>query len=166
MNDYEKLNQQLDRLASLSPCSQPVLSVYLNAEADQHGRDHFGPFLRKELKAAANGYPQRSEARRSVERDAERIEAFVRDELRSSANGAAIFSCSGDGDLFEAAQFDVAVGPNRIYVGREPHLYAFARTMERARPYGLLVGDTNTARLFVFGLGRTLDSGTVEVVED
>ena len=38
------LNQLFDRLAAFTPTELPVLSLYLNAQADQHGRDSFASF--------------------------------------------------------------------------------------------------------------------------
>jgi hypothetical protein len=46
------LNQLLDQLAAFTPTELPVLSLYLNAQADQHGRDSFASFVRKELPLA------------------------------------------------------------------------------------------------------------------
>ena len=39
------LDEKLRELALFEPTTMPVLSVYLNTQADQHGRDSFEPFL-------------------------------------------------------------------------------------------------------------------------
>jgi hypothetical protein len=59
----------------------PVLSVYLNTQPDQHGRDNFSPFLRKELKARASTYPTESSERLSFEQDANRIRLWLGDRI-------------------------------------------------------------------------------------
>jgi peptide subunit release factor 1 (eRF1) len=155
------LDEKLRELALFEPTTMPVLSVYLNTQSDQHGRDNFEPVLRKELKARGATYPFRSPERQSFERDAERIMSWLKTELRPSSNGAAIFACAGAGDFFEALQFDAPINVNRLYVYHQPHLYTLAKLEEKYPPYAAVVADTNTARIFVFGLGRTIAKETV-----
>src|SRR3954453_23963763 len=88
------LRDKLRELALFPPTTMPVLSVYLNTQPDQHGRDNFLPFLRKELKARAKTYAPRSAERLSFEHDASRIQSWLDIELRPSSNGAAVFACS------------------------------------------------------------------------
>ena len=45
------LNETIDKLADFQPSNLPVISLYLNTQADQHGRDNFDSFVRKEFKA-------------------------------------------------------------------------------------------------------------------
>ena len=47
------LSEQLDRLAAFEPAPYPVISLYLNTQPDQHGRDQYQAFVRKEFKASA-----------------------------------------------------------------------------------------------------------------
>jgi len=155
------LDEKLRELSSFEPTTMPVLSVYLNTQPDQHGRDNFEPFLRKELKARGATYPFRSPERQSFERDVERIMSWIGTELRPSSNGVAIFACGGAGDFFEALQFDAPINVNRLYVDHQPHLYTLAKLQDTYRPYAAVVADTNTARIFVFGLGRTIVKETV-----
>ena len=146
------VEQTLDRLASLDPGPYLVVSLYLNTAPDQHGRANFGSFVRKEFKAVARTLPRRSPELAGFERDRGRIQAFLRDELRPSANGVAIFSCAGD--FFEALQLDVPVPFNRLYVTLRPHLYTLALLGDQYPRHAVLVADTNRARLFVIGLRR------------
>src|SRR5262245_13365074 len=97
-------NNLLDRLVTFEPTPFPVISVYLNTQADQHGRDNFDAFVRRELKARAKRWIMRTPERESFDRDAERINEYLRDELRPSSNGAAIFACSAERDFFEDVQ--------------------------------------------------------------
>ena len=46
-------NNLLDRLFALEPTLFAVISVYLNTQADQHGRDNFDAFVRRGLKTRA-----------------------------------------------------------------------------------------------------------------
>src|SRR3989442_11187983 len=98
------LSHVLDRLAAFEPTEFPVISLYLNMQPDERGRDHFDPFVRKELTARAKTYAPHSPERESVERDIERIHDYLRDNVRPSANGLAIFACAGANDFFEAVQ--------------------------------------------------------------
>jgi hypothetical protein len=159
------ITKKLKELALFQPTTMPVLSVYLNTQPDQHGRDNFEPFLRKELKARGATYPSRSPERESFERDAERIMSWLETELRPSSNGVAIFACAGAGDFFESLQFDVPIDTNSLYVYHQPHLYTLAKLQDQYPPYAAVVADTNAARIFVFGLGRTLDSETIQSVK-
>src|SRR5215213_10124370 len=97
-------NQLLDRLGAFTTTELPVLSLYLNAQADQHGRDSFASFVRKELSVRAKTYPLRSPARESVDRNTERIKKYLQDEVQPSTNGIAIFACAGAEEFFEAVQ--------------------------------------------------------------
>ncbi len=159
------LDEKLRELALFPPTPMPVLSVYLNAQPDEHGRDNFAPFLRKELKARGSTYPVRSPERESFERDAKKIWAWIETELRPSSNGAAIFACAGAKDFFEALQFDAPIQENRLYVYHQPHLYALAKLRDNYAPYAAVIADTNAARIFVFGLGQTLNTETITNVK-
>jgi len=150
-------NNLLDRLIAFEPTPFPVVSLYLNTKADQNGRDNFDAFVRRELKARAKNWTMNTPERKSFERDAERINEYLRDELRPSSNGAAIFACSAEGDFFEAAQFDAPIEENHLFTSYQPHVYSLARFIDHYPPYIALVADTNTAHLYVFGVGEELE---------
>src|SRR5690348_748784 len=87
------LRDQLDRLSAFEPSvDAPVLSLYLDAQANQHGRDSYGPWLRKTFADRARTFS--GDARKSFDRDVERINAFLADDVRPSANGLIVFACS------------------------------------------------------------------------
>lgn len=152
------LNQLLDQLAAFTPTELPVLSLYLNAQADQHGRDSFAAFVRKELPIRAKTYTPRSPARESFDRDAERVKKYLHDDVKPSANGIAIFACAGVEEFFAAAQLEVPIVEHQLYVDHQPHLYPLARLLDQYRRYAVLLADTNAARLFVFGTGERLNA--------
>lgn len=156
------LREELDRLANFEPSEFPVISLYLNAQADQHGRDNFWPFVKKSLNERAKTYPLRSEERRSFDTDTTRIQDFLKKEVDPAANCIAIFACAGANGFFKTVQVDAPIDENLLYVGSEPHLYPLARLVGQFPSYAVMVLDTNFARLFVFGLGRTLDEEAVE----
>jgi peptide subunit release factor 1 (eRF1) len=159
------LRDKLRELALFPPTTMPVLSVYLNAQPDQHGRDNFSPFLRKELRARASTFPRESPERLSFEQDASRIRSWLDIELRPSSNGAAIFACSAEGGFFEALQFDALLDENQLYIYHQPHLYTLAKLYDKHRAFAAVIADTNSARIFVFGLGRPLGVETISNVK-
>jgi peptide chain release factor subunit 1 len=154
------LAETLDRLARLEPVSSPVLSVYLNAQPDSRGKDHYAPFLRKELHGRIEQFEKRSSGRESFETDVQRIEKYLAEEVRPSANGIAIFACSATG-FFEPLQLDAGIERNRLTVGDRPHLFPLARIVARHPRHAVLLSDTNHARIFVFGRGRTIEKDEV-----
>jgi peptide chain release factor subunit 1 len=155
------ISEHLDQLAAFEPTTLPVVSIYLNTQPDQHGRANFASFIRKEFAALANTFASRSPERLSFERDAERIRQYLADELEPSTNGLAIFACAGKGDFFLAVQLDVPLNRNQLYVGDQPHLYTLARLYDQNRRYAVVIADTNSARIFVFGLMKTISQEQV-----
>jgi len=155
------LSEHLDRLAAFEPTTLPVISLYLNTKPDQHGRAKFESFVRKELRARAKGYQLRSPERESFQRDAERINGYLRNELRPSANGLALFACAGENNFFDAVQLDAPIHEHCLYIYHQPHLYPLARLNDQYPRYAVLLADTNSARLFVFGLGMVLEQERV-----
>jgi peptide chain release factor subunit 1 len=143
----------LDRLSSFEPIEDaPVLSLYLDLQPDEHGRDRYEAWLRKTLHDRA--VTLTGDARHSFDADAERIRKYMDDTSRPSSNGLAIFACSAR-DFFHAVQLDVGFNDHWLFLGSVPHLYPLARVNDQFPRYAALLVDTNSARLFVFGLGAT-----------
>ena len=155
----------IDRLAEFEPVELPVLSLYLNAQANEHGRQDFERFLRKEFSERARIFKAHSPERESFERDVERINEYLRDELRPETNGVAVFACAGADDFFEAVQTAAPIESHRLYIYNQPHLYPLARLMDQYPRYAVLVADTNRARLFVFGRGKALSGEEIQNVK-
>jgi len=148
------LRAQLDQLAIFEPTDLPVISLYLNMQPDQHGRTQVGSFLKKTFserqKTFASGTPERE----SFDQDVQRINAFVAEDVKRSANGLCIFACHGTG-LFETVQLSAPLADHGLFIGAVPHLYPLARVNDQYPRYAALLADTNSARLFVFSLGVT-----------
>jgi peptide chain release factor subunit 1 len=145
------LREQLDRLAAFEPSDAPVLSLYLDMRPDQHGRNNPDAFLRKVF--AERSQTLAGDARKSFDQDAERITAYLAANVHRSSNGLAIFACSACDEFFDAVQLNAPLDQNRLFVGSVPHLYPLARVNDQFPRYAALLVDTNSARLFVFGLG-------------
>jgi peptide chain release factor subunit 1 len=146
------LRQQIERLAALGPAEAPVLSLYLDLRADQHGRDSYSTFLKKTFHERSRALS--SDLRRSFDRDVERINGYLEEQVSPSANGLAVFTCS-DHDFFEAVQLDALTQGHWLFIGSVPHLYPLARVIDQFPRYAALLANTNSARLFVFSLGAS-----------
>jgi peptide chain release factor subunit 1 len=155
------LAETLERLARREPVRFPVISLYLNAQPDSRGKDHYAAFLRKELRGRVRDFKLRSAERESFEEDVARIDRYVSEDVRPSANGVVIFACSA-ADFFEALQLDAPIERHRLTVGDRPHLYPLARIADRYPRHAVLLSDTNHARIYVFGRGRTIEREEVK----
>jgi peptide chain release factor subunit 1 len=149
------LAETLDRLARMEPAGLPLVSLYLNAQPDNRGKDKYDAFVRKELRGRIDDFELRSPERESFEKDVEAIERWLAEEVRPSANGLAIFACSGK-NFFEALQLDAPIESHRLTIGDRPHLAPLARIVDRYPRHAVVLADTNHARIYVFGRGRTI----------
>jgi protein required for attachment to host cells len=142
------LRNQLDRLAAFDPSQGPVISLYLNLRPDSDGQRHH---IDVYLKHALAQYPEIAAA----------IERHVADDVPKSAQGLAVFIAPKSG-LFESVPLDIPVNEHEFYVGPVPHLYPLARLSDQYPRYAALLLNTDSARLFVFGLGATERRETVQ----
>jgi peptide subunit release factor 1 (eRF1) len=154
------LRHYLDRLAAFEPADAPVLSLYLDMRPDHTGsRHHASAFLKKTFTEHSRALT--GDARKSFDRDAERIERYISTDVSKSTNGLAVFACAAKDDFFEALQLDVPIDQHSLFVTEVPHLYPLARLNDQHWRYAALLVDTNSARLFVFGLGLIEQRATV-----
>ena len=157
------IEEPLARLVAFEPTTLPVLSVYLNTQPDQHGRTpDVAPYLHREFKALARTWEPNSPERHSFDRDVERIVSYVTEKIDPAANGVAIFACWGVEEFFEAIQLTTPVNDNRVYAYNQPDLFQLAHLDEQYPRYAAVLTDTNTARIFVFGLGHVIDAEAVK----
>jgi peptide chain release factor subunit 1 len=145
--------EQLDRLARFEPVPYPVVSLYLNTQSNERGRDQFQTFVRQEFKARSRTYPPGSPERQSLDKDLERIASFLENDLQPSANGVAVFACSA-GEMFETVQLTAPIERHWLYISDTPHLYPLARIDSKHPRYAAVVADTNSARIMVFATGE------------
>ena len=160
MPQLDQLAGQLDRLATFDPGPFPVISLYLNLQADDRGRDRYGAFLKKTFPERIRGYAPHAPERKSLDRDLERIDRYLGD-VPGSANGLALFACAG-ADLFEAMALPAPIQEHQLFITNQPHLYPLARLIDEYPPYAVLVADTNTARIIVFALNAVARTDYVD----
>jgi peptide subunit release factor 1 (eRF1) len=158
-----QLDEMLDRLARFQPppSAPPIVSLYLNTQADERGRDRVARFVQDELRDRVRGLRGHSGIKASLEQDVARIDAYLARELRPESNGVAIFSCAG-ANLFEAQQMEAPFPRHQLHLGPVPHLYPLALVCDLFPRYAALVADTHTARILVFALNRRVDAALVE----
>ena len=160
-----KPEELLNRLLEFDSSELPVISLYLNGRANEHGKHDFGPFIRKQLAGRARTYAPHSRARESFDEDFVRIERFLENDFRSSTQGLAIFACAGARDFFQAGQFEVPFERHQLFVYERPHLYPLARLIDQYRRYAVVLADTNRAKIMVFAAGQALNRKEVENVK-
>lgn len=162
MTPTTPLSDHLDRLAELESTAGPFISLYLNTQPSDRGRDNFETFLKKELYGRAESFDLDTPARESLDRDIQRIEAYIATELKPSANGVAIFACAAENDFFEALQLDAPIDEHRLFIADRPHLYPLAQLDSRFPRCAAVLCDTNRARIIVLAMARVEREHAVE----
>jgi len=153
-----KLNDLVQKLAAFEPSGFPVVSLYLDAKANENGHEGYGSWLKKEISELSENYEEDSAEAQSLKSDVEKIQQFLETEADESANGIAIFACTGADDFFETAQLDVALPNNRFFAFDRPHIFPLARAIDQNPKYAVLWADTNKADIYVFGGENSLNA--------
>ena len=156
-----KNSEMLKKLSNIESTEFPFISVYLNTEPNEHGRADFNVFLKKQLSEHQDKIKEDSKERESFDRDAERISEYAA-KINPSANGVAIFACSGANDFFKTVEFDVPFQNDRFFVFNKPHIYPMARLMDQNPRYAIVLADTNSAQIYVSQRGRILEQEEIQ----
>lgn len=151
----------LTKLSKIESSEFPFISVYLNAEPNQHGRDDFDVFLKKQLSEHQDNFEENSKEREIFDKDVERISQYA-EKIPASANGVAIFACAGADDFFQTIESDVPFEEDMFFVLDKPHLFPMARLIDQNPRFAIVLADTNTARIYVFQRGRILETEEIE----
>jgi peptide chain release factor subunit 1 len=155
----------MDNLLTFGAVPAPVISLYLDARVNEHGKRNFMPFVRKQLSERVKSYPTQSEERASIEEDFVRIMRYLEEGVREPTQGVALFACSALDDYFQVGQFEVHFERNRLVVSERPHVYPLARLIDQYRRYAVVLADTNRAQIFVFAAGRAVEQDDIENVK-
>ncbi len=155
----------LETLLNFGAVPAPVVSLYLDARVNEHGKRNFLPFVRKQLSERLKTYPSSSEERASLEEDFVRIMRYLEEGIRETTQGVALFACSALDDYFQAGQFEAPFERNRLMVTARPYLYPLARLTDQYRHYAVVLADTNRAQIFVFSAGRAVEQESIENVK-
>jgi peptide chain release factor subunit 1 len=151
------LEHLVEKLAAFEPQDDlPVISLYLNTQADEHGRHNFHIFVRKQLPERAKTYEPGTPERESLDADLVRINRYLEQNVRNSTQGIAIFACSVANNFFEAVQLEAPIDDNRLFIYDRPHLYPLVRLLDQYQRLAVVLADTNAASIFVFALGQAI----------
>lgn len=156
-----KQRNLLKKLSEVEASNSPFISVYLNTQPNEHGRDDFNVFLKKQLSEHQAEFEEDSTERESFDRDVEKIKEFA-EKIKPSANGVAIFACDGANGFFKTIQFDVPFEKDRFYVFDRPHIYPLARLIDQNPRYAVVLADTNSAHIYVIQRGRIIDEEDIK----
>ena len=157
--------QLMENVLAFDAVPAPVISLYLDARVNEHGKRTFMPFVRKQLSERVKSFPLNSEERASIEEDFVRIMRYLEDGVREQTQGVALFACSALDNYFQVGQFDAHFERNRLLVWERPHVYPLARLIEQYRHYAVVLADTNRAQIFVFAAGRAVQQDDIENVK-
>jgi peptide chain release factor subunit 1 len=160
MPQLDQLSEQLDRLATFTPGPFPVVSLYLNLQADGRGKDNVDPYLKKEFAERLRTYGAEAPERRSLENDRKKIVEYVGGRS-ASANGLVVFSSSG-ADLFEAIQLSAPIDDHKLFIHDRPHVYPLAKLLDQYPRYLVLLADSHSARIFVIAVNAVERTERVE----
>jgi peptide subunit release factor 1 (eRF1) len=159
------LKHFIERVAALEPRDLPVVSLYLNAQADGQGQHNYEVFVRKELSERAKTFEAATPQRESIDEDLVRINRYLEQKIDPPTQGIAIFACSGTNDFFEALQLEAPIENNRLFVYDRPHLYPLARLLDQYPRYAVVLADTNAAKIFVIALGQAIQRKELQNVK-
>lgn len=157
--------QLLETLLEFGAVPAPVISLYLDARVNEHGKRNFLPFVRKQLSERIKTYPLQSEERASLEEDFVRIMRYLEQGIHTATQGVALFACSALDNYFQAGQFEAPFERNRLSVDPRPHLFPLARLTDQYRHYAVVLADTNRAQIFIFSAGGAVEQEDIENVK-
>jgi hypothetical protein len=146
-----ELEHSIKTLASIEEATSPVVSCYLDI---QSGFACYTPafeervhLLRKSLRGAAlAGFGEAID----------RIESFLKTELKTGTAGAAVFVRGGPSPLFVPLQFRVRV-PTWIAIGPWPNLYHLVEIKDNYDRYIVLLVTETGARIIGINLGAVTE---------
>lgn len=146
-----KLTNLTKKLAGFEPDGLPFISLYLNAESNETGRENYHVWLKKELSEKGKQYKENKFEAGKFEAAAERINEYVENEVDVSSDGLAIFVSLGDEPFFEGVQLDVPFTENVMHLFDRPHIFPLVKAIWQNPKYAVLWADTNKADIYVFG---------------
>lgn len=149
--DQARLKDLMRRLAEATSTDAPILSVYIDvrpeAHAERPGERNELTLVRDRLNALQDTVEPHTDARRSFERDRDRIDRLLDSEDLNKTDGVAIFACDRIG-LWEAIGSNVEF-ETQISSGPTADLFQLARMLDESVSAVVAVIDTSTCRLFV-----------------
>lgn len=150
----------LQKLAKVESTEKPFISIYLNSEPNEHGRDHFDVFLKKQLSVHEDEFTEDTPEHESYLKIAQKIRDYAA-KIEPSANGVAVFACE-ENDFFKAYEFSVPFEENKFVMSDRPYIYPLARMVDQNPQFAVVLADSNQANIFVMQRGRILNNEEIE----
>jgi peptide chain release factor subunit 1 len=140
-------------LASFKGEGSRITSCYLDVDGRRVARY---PDLQREVDQLIRAAKVRANGEPSVHADLQRIERFVRGGIdRSRTRGVAIFACS-DRSLWEVFELPVPVR-SQVVINQVPAVGQLESVLREHVPIGVLLVDSQRARMFVFSVGELVE---------
>ncbi|MGD8464025.1 MAG: hypothetical protein PVI09_09175 [Anaerolineae bacterium] len=139
--------RDLNELLEFTSEESPVLSLYLNVDPTQQTTDQYKLALRTMLKEVGD---------EAESADLEAIERFFDFEYDWQGRGVAVFSCQGE-DFWKSHSLAVPVH-NYAYVSHRPYIKPLTDVLDAYGRYGVVLVDSEGARMFLFNLGEIVEA--------
>jgi len=146
--DLEKLNLHVRNLVTLSETDSPLISCYVDLEAD---RASYRDALDARIKEIRKALP--SDQRHDFEQALGRVEAFLVSEINPETKGVALFSRGGGSPFFLALQFRLTLA-NLMLVDSVPHIYELVVLKDTYHRYIVLISTETHARIVEVSVGN------------
>jgi hypothetical protein len=157
--DRTQLRDLLRSLAEQISVEAPILSVYVDvrpmAHGERPGERNELTTVRDRLNAIAATHDPHTDARDSVDRDIDRLQAHLDAEDLSGMAGLALFACQRVG-LWETVSSQVEFD-TQVSAGPTADLFQLARLLDDSVAAVIAIVDTNTCRLFVTRRGGLVE---------
>ncbi len=144
----------------------PVTTCYLDVDGRRFPRHQDYVHQLEVLLRRARSEQDGHDGNQSVNADLDRIEQHVRGGIdRSHVRGVAMFSCSAEG-FWKVIELPVRVS-SQVVVEPAPHVRQLESVLDEYERFGVVVADSQRARVFLFELGELVERTEVaEAVED
>lgn len=145
MSRFEE--QDLSELVQFRGNGAPVLSLYLNVDPTQQTTDQYRLVLRSLLKeVTAEAQPA----------DLEAVERYFDFEYDWQGRGVAVFSCQA-ADFWRDYPLAVPVH-SYAHVAHRPYIKPLTDVLDAYGRYGVILVDSEGARMFLFNLGELVET--------
>jgi peptide chain release factor subunit 1 len=139
--------RDLEELVAFRSDGAPVLSLYLNVDPTQQSTDHYRLTMRSLLSEVQDDARQE---------DLEAIERYFDFEYDWQGRGVVVFSCQ-DEDFWRSYSLAVPV-QDYAYVSHRPYLKPLTDVLDAYGRYGVVLVDSEEARMFLFDLGELVET--------
>ena len=149
--ELKNLQKHIRTLATLEETDSPVISFYLNLEANASEQRHVLKERALWVRQTLSG-----KARQEFEEALGRIEAFIATALLPDAKGAVMFARGGPQPFFLPLQFRVPL-PNWMAVNSTPNLYHLVELKDTYHRYVVMIATEESARILEVNLGAVTE---------